>query len=86
MQAMTVSKKRPVGRPPTGAAMTPAEKQRAYRQRRAAAQAEKAREIEKLREQLHLEHLKNAELMSQIDQLSDKLQAAEAKQNQKKEA
>lgn len=37
-------------------------------------------------EQLHAEHRKNAELMSRIDELNDKLKAAEAKQNQKKEA
>lgn len=37
-------------------------------------------------EQLHVEHKKNSELMSRIDELNDKLKAAEAKQNQKKEA
>lgn len=75
MEHNMTEQKRGRGRPPTGAAMTPAEKQRAYRQRRAAAQAEKACEIEKLREQLHLEHVKNAQLMSEIDVLEDKLKS-----------
>ena len=60
------------GRPPTGEAMTDAEKQRAYRQRRAQAIAELERELEQCREQLHLEHLKNSELATEIDSLNDK--------------
>lgn len=71
--------KRPRGRPRTGKAMSDAEKQRAYRQRRAAAVQALQKEVEQLREQLHLEHLKNAELMSRYDELSDKLAATGAK-------
>lgn len=79
MESLNEQTKRLRGRPPTGNAMTDAEKQRAYRERRAAARAEKAREVEKLREQLHLEHMKNAELVAEIDQLSDQLEALRAK-------
>jgi hypothetical protein len=67
--------KRPRGRPPTGTALTDAEKQKAYRERRAAAKAEALREVEQLRKQLHLEHMKNAELVAEIDSLNDKLTA-----------
>lgn len=71
--------KRPRGRPPTGTAMTDAEKQKAYRERRAAARAEKAREVEQLREALHLEHTKNAQLSAEIDTLNDEIQKLRAK-------
>ncbi len=67
------------GRPPTGEAMTDAEKQRAYRQRRAQAIAELERELEQCREQLHLEHLKNSELATEIDSLNDKIAVLRAR-------
>lgn len=67
------------GRPPTGTALTDAAKQKAYRERRAAAKIEALREVEQLREQLHLEHMKNAELVAEIDRLSDQLEALRAK-------
>lgn len=67
--------KRPRGRPPTGTAMTDAEKQRAYRERRAASIQALEKEVGLLREQLHLEHLKNSELIAEIDSLNDKLTA-----------
>jgi predicted RNase H-like nuclease (RuvC/YqgF family) len=59
--------------------MTDAEKQRAYRQRRAAAIAELERELERCREQLQLEHLKNRELATEIDSLHDKISALRAR-------
>ena len=71
--------RRPRGRPPTGEAMTDAEKQRAYRQRRAQAIAELERELEQCREQLHLEHLKNSELATEIDSLNDKIAVLRAR-------
>lgn len=71
--------KRPRGRPPTGTAMTDAEKQKAYRERRAAAKAEALREVEQLREQLHLEHTKNAQLSAEIDTLNDEIQRLRAR-------
>lgn len=67
------------GRPPTGKAMTDAEKQRAYRQRRAAAIELLERELEQCREQLHLEHLKNSELATEIDSLNDKIAVLRAR-------
>ena len=67
------------GRPPTGEAMTDAEKQRAYRQRRAQAIAELERELKQCREQLHLEHLKNSELATEIDSLNDKIAVLRAR-------
>lgn len=71
--------KRPRGRPPTGEAMTDAEKQRAYRQRRAQAIAELERELEQCREQLHLEYQKNMELATEIDSLNDKIAVLRAR-------
>lgn len=71
--------KRPRGRPPTGTALTDAEKQKAYRERRASERAEKAQEIEKLREALHLEHTKNAQLSAEIDTLNDEIQRLRAR-------
>lgn len=65
--------RRPRGRPPTGEAMTDAEKQRAYRQRRGAAIEQLEREAEQYREQLQLEHQKNMELATEIDALNDKI-------------
>lgn len=67
--------KRPRGRPPTGKAMTDAEKQRAYRERRNAAIDKLERELEKCSEQLHLEHQKNSQLTAEIDSLNDKIAA-----------
>lgn len=71
--------RRPRGRPPTGEAMTDAEKQRAYRQRRAQAIEQLERELGQCREQLHLEHVKNSELTAEIDSLNDKIAALRAK-------
>ena len=71
--------RRPRGRPPTGEAMTDAEKQRAYRQRRAQAIELLERELEQCREQLHLEHLKNSELATEIDSLNDKIAVLRAR-------
>lgn len=67
------------GRPPTGEAMTDAEKQRAYRQRRAAAIELLERELEQCREQLHLEYQKNMELATEIDSLNDKIAVLRAR-------
>ena len=67
--------KRPRGRPPTGEAMTDAEKQRAYRARRNAAIEKLEREAEQYRKQLTLEHKKNMELTAEIDSLVDKVAA-----------
>ena len=67
--------KRPRGRPPTGEAMTDAEKQRAYRARRNAAIDKLEREAEQYRKQLNLEHKKNMELTAEIDSLVDKVAA-----------
>ncbi len=71
--------KRPRGRPPTGEAMTDAEKQRAYRQRRAQAIELLEREAEQYREQLQLEHQKNMELATEIDSLNDKIAVLRAR-------